>query len=81
MEFCGTPALTEYSCKDLPYITTRSRLLLRKEEEEASNLSKHLDTLDNFNFTLDEIQVIQEIKSVEIPRERMKNKFDRLYDR
>ena len=81
MEPCGTPPLTEYSCKDLPYITTRSCLLVRKEEEEASNLSKHLDNLDNFNFTLDEIQVIQEIKSVEIPRERMKNKFDRLYDR
>ena len=28
----GTPALTGYSCKDFPSRTTRSRLLLRKEE-------------------------------------------------
>ena len=28
----GTPALTEYSCEDFPSRTTRSRLLLRKEE-------------------------------------------------
>ena len=28
----GTPALTEYSCEDFPFRTSRSRLLLRKEE-------------------------------------------------
>ena len=28
----GTPALTGYSCEDLPSRTTRNRLLLRKEE-------------------------------------------------
>ena len=28
----GTPALTGYSCEDFPSRTTRSRLLLRKEE-------------------------------------------------
>ena len=27
-----TPALTGYSCEDFPYRTTRSYLLLRKEE-------------------------------------------------
>ena len=29
---CGTPALAGYSCEDFPSRTTRSRLLLRKEE-------------------------------------------------
>ena len=29
MEPCGTPSLTGYSCKDLPYRTTHSCLLLR----------------------------------------------------
>ena len=28
----GTPALTEYSCEDLPSTTTWRRLLMRKEE-------------------------------------------------
>ena len=32
MELWGTPALTGYSCEDFPSRTTRSRLLLRKEE-------------------------------------------------
>ena len=32
MEPWGTPILTGYSCDDLPSRTTRSRLLLRKEE-------------------------------------------------
>ena len=29
MEPCGTPSLTGYSCKDFPYRTTHSCLLLR----------------------------------------------------
>ena len=32
MDPWGTPALTEYSCGDFPFKTTRSHLLLRKEE-------------------------------------------------
>ena len=32
MDLCGTPALTGYSCEDLPSRTTRSPLLLRNEE-------------------------------------------------
>ena len=32
MESWGTPALTEYSCEDFPYRTTRTCLLLRKDE-------------------------------------------------
>ena len=32
MEISGTPALTGYSCKDLPSRTTRSRHLLRNDE-------------------------------------------------
>ena len=32
MEPSGTPALTGYSSEDVPSRTTRSRLLLRKEE-------------------------------------------------
>ena len=32
MDPCATPALTGYFCEDLPSRTTRSRLLLRKEE-------------------------------------------------
>ena len=32
MEPSGTPALTGYSCEDFPSRTTRSHLLLRKEE-------------------------------------------------
>ena len=32
MEPRGTRALTGYSCEDFPSRTTRSRLLLRKEE-------------------------------------------------
>ena len=32
VEPCPTPALTGYSCEDFPSRTTRSRLLLRKEE-------------------------------------------------
>ena len=32
MEPRGTPALTGYSCEDFPSRTTRSSLLLRKEE-------------------------------------------------
>ena len=32
MEPLGTPTLTGYFCEDFPLRTTRSRLLLRKEE-------------------------------------------------
>ena len=32
MEPSGTPTLTGYSCEDFPSRTTRSHLLLRKEE-------------------------------------------------
>ena len=32
MDPSGTPALTGYSCEDFPYRTTRSCLLLQKEE-------------------------------------------------
>ena len=32
MDPWGAPALTGYSCEDLPFRTTRSRPLLRKEE-------------------------------------------------
>ena len=32
MEHQGTAALTGYSCEDFPSRTTRSRLLLKKEE-------------------------------------------------
>ena len=32
MEPWGTPALTVYSCEDFPSRTTRSRLLMRKDE-------------------------------------------------
>ena len=36
METGGTPALTGYSCQDFPSRTTRSRLLLRKDERSLN---------------------------------------------
>ena len=36
MELSGAPALTGYSCEDFPTRTTRSHLLLRKEEVRPS---------------------------------------------
>ena len=42
MEAWETPALTEYSCEDFPSRTTRSCLLLRKEEiDQISYLIFH----------------------------------------
>ena len=42
MDPSGTPALTGYSCEDFPTRTTRSRLLLRKEEiSQISDLKFH----------------------------------------
>ena len=39
MEPSGTPTLTGYSCEDFPSRTTRSRLLLRKEERRSTYYS------------------------------------------
>ena len=41
MEPWGTPALTIYSWEDFPSRTTWSRLLLRKEEGQISDLKFH----------------------------------------
>ena len=49
-----------------------------ESEQSFTYLGLNITQKQNFNITLDQIQLIHEIKSVEIPRERLKNKSDPL---
>ena len=49
-----------------------------ESEQSFRYLGLNITQKQNFNITVDQIQLIHEIKSVEIPRERLKNKSDPL---
>ena len=49
-----------------------------ESEQSFRHLGLNITQKQNFNITLDQIQFIHEIKSVEIPQERLKNNSDPL---